>query len=117
MGARPHPYYTERVLERSARAGQLDVGARLSGAADSYDAMTDDRPYRPALSPAAARAELRQMVRAGTFEKRTTDAVLEAAGEQQLDVRQGHAAGLTDREVEVLRLIARGRGARTRRSP
>jgi DNA-binding NarL/FixJ family response regulator len=49
------------------------------------------------------------MVRAGTLEKRATDAVLEAAGEQQLDVRQGHAAGLTDREVEVLRLIARGR--------
>ncbi|MCQ7029778.1 LuxR C-terminal-related transcriptional regulator, partial [Escherichia coli] len=78
-------------------------------AADCYDAMTDNRPYRPALSPAAARAEFGQIVRAGTLEKRATDAVLEAAGEQQLDVRQGHAAGLTDREVEVLRLIAQGR--------
>jgi HD-GYP domain-containing protein (c-di-GMP phosphodiesterase class II) len=131
---RLHPYYTERVLERSralaplallagshherldgsgyhrgSKAGQLDVGARLLAAADCYDAMTDNRPYRPALSRAAARAKLGQMVREGTLEKRATDAVLEAAGEEQLDVRQGHAAGLTDREVEVLRLIARGR--------
>jgi HD-GYP domain-containing protein (c-di-GMP phosphodiesterase class II) len=85
---RLHPYYTERVLERShalaplavlagshherldgsgyhrgATAGQLDLGSRLLAAADAYDAMTHDRPYRPALSPEAARAELGEMVR------------------------------------------------------
>ena len=49
------------------------------------------------------------MVRAGALEKRTGDAVLEAAGAAPLNVRQGHPAGLSDREVEVLRLIARGR--------
>jgi HD-GYP domain-containing protein (c-di-GMP phosphodiesterase class II) len=131
---RLHPYYTERVLERSpalaplallagshherldgsgyhrgSNAGQLGVGARVLGAADVYDAMTHDRPHRPALSPEAARAELGEMVRAGKLEKRTTDAVLKAAGEERLDVRQGHPAGLTDREVEVLRLIAQGK--------
>jgi HD-GYP domain-containing protein (c-di-GMP phosphodiesterase class II) len=131
---RLHPYYTERVLERSppltplallagshherldgsgyhrgATAGQLGVGARLLAAADAYDAMTHDRPHRGALRPADARAELGEMVGAGALEKRTVDAVLEAAGAAPLRVRQGYPAGLTEREVEVVRLLAQGR--------
>ncbi|MGH2967652.1 MAG: HD domain-containing phosphohydrolase, partial [Solirubrobacteraceae bacterium] len=131
---RLHPYYTERVLERSrvlaplalvagshherldgsgyhrgATAAQLSAGARLLAAADAYDAMTHDRPYRRALSAEDARTELSEAVRAGALEKRTVDAVLEAAGAAALDVRQGHPAGLSDREVEVLRLVAQGR--------
>ena len=131
---RLHPYYTERVLERApalaplallagshherldgtgyhrgAAAAQLSAGARVLAAADAFDAMTHDRPYRAALRPAAARAELGELVRAGALDKRAVDAVLEAAGAAALGVRQGHPAGLTDREVEVLRLIAQGR--------
>jgi HD-GYP domain-containing protein (c-di-GMP phosphodiesterase class II) len=131
---RLHPYYTERVLERSpplaplallagshherldgsgyhrgATAAQLGVGARLLAAADAYDAMTHDRPHRGAMRPDDARAELGEMVGAGALEKRTVDAVLEAAGTAPLRVRQGYPAGLTEREVEVLRLIAQGR--------
>jgi HD-GYP domain-containing protein (c-di-GMP phosphodiesterase class II) len=131
---RLHPYYTERVLERSAvlaplallagshherldgsgyhrgaTAAQLSVGARALAAADAWDAMTHDRPYRRALPPAQARDELAAMVGAGALEKRTVDAVLEAAGSAPVTVRQGHPAGLTDREVEVLRLLAQGR--------
>jgi HD-GYP domain-containing protein (c-di-GMP phosphodiesterase class II) len=131
---RLHPYYTERVLERSrplaplaalagahherldgsgyhrgATAAQLSVGARLLAAGDAYDAMTHDRPHRPALAADDARAELGATVRAGTLEKRAVDAVLEAAGAAPLRVRQGHPAGLTEREVEVLRLIAHGK--------
>ncbi len=131
---RLYPYYTERVLERSgalaplallagshherldgsgyhrgATAAQLSVGARLLATADAYDAMTHDRPFRPALRPDNARAELGEMVRAGRLDKRTVDAALEAAGTAPLEVRQGYPAGLTDREVEVLRLLAHGR--------
>jgi len=131
---RLHPYYTERVLERSraltalaplagahherldgsgyhrgATAAQLGAGARVLAAADAYDAMTHDRPYRPALAPAAARAELGDLVGAGALDKRAVDAVLEAAGSAPLRVRQAQPAGLSDREVEVLRLIAQGR--------
>jgi HD-GYP domain-containing protein (c-di-GMP phosphodiesterase class II) len=131
---RLHSYYTERVLERSgalaplavlaashherldgsgyhrgATAMQLSVGARLLAAADAFDAMTHDRPYRPALPHAQARTELGEMVRAGALDKRAVDAVLEAAGAAPLRVRQSNPAGLTDREVEVLRLIAQGR--------
>ena len=131
---RLHPYYTERVLDRppalaplavlagshherldgsgyhrGATAAQLSVGARVLAAADAYDAMTHDRPYRAAMRPAHARTELGKLVGAGALEKRAVDALLEAAGAAPLEVRQAHPAGLTDREVEVLRLIAQGR--------
>jgi HD-GYP domain-containing protein (c-di-GMP phosphodiesterase class II) len=131
---RLHPYYTERVLERSpalaplalvagshherldgsgyhrgATAAQLGVGARLLAAADAFDAMTHDRPYRGALGPEQARAELGAMVGAGTIEKRAADAVLEAAGSAPTETRQGYPADLTEREIEVLRLLAQGK--------
>jgi hypothetical protein len=47
-----------------------------------------------------------ELVRRGKLEKRTVDAVLEAAGAAPLRLRQANPAGLTDREVEVLRLLA-----------
>lgn len=37
----------------------IPLGARILSVADSYDAMTSDRPYRAALSEAEAQAELR----------------------------------------------------------
>jgi HD-GYP domain-containing protein (c-di-GMP phosphodiesterase class II) len=131
---RLHPYYTERVLERSralaplaalagshhervdgsgyhrgVAAAQLDTGARVLAAADAYDAMTHARPHRAAMRPDGARRELGEIVGAGTLDKRAVDAVLEAAGSPRLEMRQARPAGLTDREVEVLRLIAQGR--------
>ena len=134
---RLHPYYTERVLEhsavlaplarvagshherldgsgyhRGAEAAQLDVGARLLAAADAYDAMTHDRPHRPALTAEQARARLGEAVRAGALDKRTVDGVLEAAGAAPLQVRQAWPAGLSEREVEILRLLARSRTAK-----
>jgi HD-GYP domain-containing protein (c-di-GMP phosphodiesterase class II) len=134
---RLHPYYSERVLERcgvlaplaplagshherldgsgyhrGAGAAQLSAGARALAAADAYDAMLHDRPHRPALSQAQARDELGDMVRAGALDKRAVDAVLEAAGAAPLQVRQANPAGLSDREVEVLRLLARGRSTK-----
>jgi HD-GYP domain-containing protein (c-di-GMP phosphodiesterase class II) len=134
---RLHAYYTERILERSAAlaplariagshherldgsgyhrgsaAGQLGVGARLLAAADAYDAMTHDRPHRPACSARVAHAQLGDMVRVGGLDKRSADAVLEAAGEAPLNVRQARPAGLSEREVEILRLLARGRTTR-----
>lgn len=70
--------------------------------------MTHDRPYRMALRPREAKTELGGMVRSGTLDKRTVDAVLHAAGQTPTEARQGYPAGLTEREVEVLRLIAEG---------
>ncbi|MBI3287465.1 MAG: HD domain-containing protein [Chloroflexi bacterium] len=130
---RLHAYYTERVLTRAralaplghlasmhherldgsgyhrgATASQLPVAARILAAADAYHAMTEPRPHRPALSPEAAEEELRQEVRAGRLDGDAVPAVLAAAGHRVRVTRHAWPAALTDREVEVLRLVTQG---------
>jgi DNA-binding CsgD family transcriptional regulator len=65
--------------------------------------MREPRPHREALAPEAAASELR----AASFDADAVDAVLAAAGHRVARRREG-PAGLTPREVEVLRLLARG---------
>jgi DNA-binding NarL/FixJ family response regulator len=69
--------------------------------------MTEPRPHRPAHAPDAAAAELRAAAAAGALDPDAVDAVLAAAGHRPGSARE-RPAGLTDREVEVLRLLARG---------
>jgi HD-GYP domain-containing protein (c-di-GMP phosphodiesterase class II) len=129
---RMQPYITERMLHQSPALGpvgavavqfreRLDgsgyprglVGnaisrpARVLAAADAYQAMREPRPHRPVLSAADAAAELRDDVRRGRLDGDAVDVVLGAAGHRVPRRREG-PAGLTTREVEVLRLLARG---------
>jgi len=61
----------------------IPLGARIVLACDAYDAMTSDRPYRPAMSGAQARAEL--LAGAGSqFDERVVAALL-----QELDEPSG----------------------------
>lgn len=130
---RLHPYLTERILARSKTltplvelailhherldgsgyhrripSMMLPLTARILAAADAYHAMTEPRPHRPALSPNEAATELRQEVKAGKFDAAAADAVLSAAGHQVQRPRHATPGGLSKREIEVLRLIARG---------
>jgi HD-GYP domain-containing protein (c-di-GMP phosphodiesterase class II) len=134
---RLHPYLTERVLHRcallapvaavaahhheradgsgyhrGAAGDQLALGSRLLAAADAYHAMTEDRPHRPALTPAGAASQLLDDVDAGRFGRVEAEAVLAAAGQASRPARVPRPAGLTEREVDVLSLIARGRSNR-----
>jgi HD-GYP domain-containing protein (c-di-GMP phosphodiesterase class II) len=81
--------------------------ARLLAAADTYQAMREPRPHRPARSSEGAATELRADVKAGRHDGDAVEAVLGAAGHRVPRRREG-PAGLTQREVEVLRLLARG---------
>ena len=81
--------------------------ARILAAADAYQAMREPRPHRAARSAEEAAAELRADVRAGRYDADAVEAVLGAAGHRVPRRREG-PAGLTPREVEVLRLLARG---------
>ncbi len=126
------PYLTERMLRQSAVLCPLGViaaqhrerldgsgypqglsgtaisrHARLLGAADAYQAMREPRPYRTARSADEAAAELRADVRTGLYDADSVEAVLGAAG-HRVPKRRERAAGLTAREVDVLRLLARG---------
>ena len=129
---RLHPYLSERMLAFSPALAPLGAIAvqhherldgsgyprgisgdaitpmgRILAAADSYHAMTEMRPHRPARSPEAAAAEVRAEVAAGRLDGEAVDAVLRAAGHRVRRQREW-PAGLTSREVEVLRLLARG---------
>jgi diguanylate cyclase (GGDEF)-like protein/putative nucleotidyltransferase with HDIG domain len=57
--------------------GKVPLEARILGVADAYEAMTSDRPYRSALTPDAAAAELRR--EAGRqFDRQVVEALLRA---------------------------------------
>ncbi|MBI2964776.1 MAG: response regulator transcription factor, partial [Chloroflexi bacterium] len=74
-------------------------------------AMTEPRPYRPALASDAAADALRGEARQGRFDARATDAVIACAGKAggaPRGMARSWPAGLSDREVEVLGLVARG---------
>jgi DNA-binding NarL/FixJ family response regulator len=98
-----------RRLRLSARALRpCDLRpARILAAADAYQAMREPRPYLPPRTPEEAASELRADVKAGRLDSDAVEAVLGAAG-HRVPRRRGGPAGLTAREVEVLRLLARG---------
>ncbi len=130
---RLHPYQSERILARSpalepvavlaalhherldgtgyprqAKGGELSTAARILAAADCYQALTQDRPHRSAHSPEGAAELILVQVAAGRLDGRCVKAVLAAAGQQVPGRRLSRPAGLTEREIDVLRLLARG---------
>lgn len=92
---------------RRVTAGQLDEAQRVVAAADCYQAMTSDRPHRPARPPEEAAAEVRSMAAAGQLDGEAVEKVLAAAGHRRA-ARPPLPAGLTAREAEVLRLLVLG---------
>jgi DNA-binding CsgD family transcriptional regulator len=97
---------------RGLHASALPLPARLLAVAEIYQSMTEHRAWRPALTPKEATRQLRDEIAARRLDAREVDAVLLAAGQPRPTGRSSHAwpAGLTDREVEVLRAITRGLG-------
>ncbi|MGH2557311.1 MAG: LuxR C-terminal-related transcriptional regulator, partial [Actinomycetota bacterium] len=88
--------------------GELPATARVLAAADTFQAMTQDRPHRPALSAEAASEALAEEARSSRLDTECVRAVIEAAGQRVPKIRTRWPANLSDREVEVLRLLARG---------
>jgi DNA-binding CsgD family transcriptional regulator len=96
---------------RRLTATHLNDAQRVIAAADCYQAMTSDRPYRNAKTAAAAADELRIMARDGRLDGEAVERVLAAAGHRRA-ARPPLPAGLTAREAEVLRLLALGLSTR-----
>jgi HD-GYP domain-containing protein (c-di-GMP phosphodiesterase class II) len=130
---RMHTYWTERILAQSpllrdaaqvasAAHERPDGGgyhrgmpsamlcrtARVLAAADAYHAMGEPRAHRPALCAADSAKNLLEDVARGRVDRRAAEAVLDAAGVARSRARAAWPRGLTDREVEVLLLVARG---------
>lgn len=127
---RLHAYHSERILVRSpflaalapvasfhherldgsgyhrgAGAVALSLPARVLAAADAYHAMTEPRPHREALAPGEAAETLAEEAYARRLDPDAVTAVVEAAGQRRPHVKR--PAGLTERETEVVRLLAR----------
>ncbi len=132
-----HPMLTEQMLRRSpalaalnpvacahhekcdgsgyhkrVRADAVDPAACVLAAAEIYVGMTTDRADRDALSAKDAAEELRRLASEGVTEPRASRAVLVAAGHgeprERTVARAKLPGGLSRREVDVLRLAARG---------
>jgi len=97
---------------RYARANDLSAAARVLAAAEAFQTTREPRPHRPASSDSVAAAKLRAAVRDGKLCPDAVEAVLACAGQPaRRDVTE-RLAGLTPREIEVLRLIAAGNTAK-----
>jgi HD-GYP domain-containing protein (c-di-GMP phosphodiesterase class II) len=92
---------------RGLTASSITRPARVLIAADVYQALLEPRPHRPALTADAAAREIRREVSGGRLDGAAVEAVLTAGGHRAAR-RIEHPGGLTRREMEVLRLIARG---------
>jgi HD-GYP domain-containing protein (c-di-GMP phosphodiesterase class II) len=125
------PYYTERIFanspflrplaatasahherldgsgyHRGLSGAALSPAARLLEAADAYRSKVEPRPYRKAKSPGEASASIVRKAEEGKLDKAMVSAVVTASG--QVAPQLGRPAGLTEREAEVIGLLARG---------
>jgi putative nucleotidyltransferase with HDIG domain len=88
-----HEHFDGTGYPSGLKGEEIPLLARILAAADAYEAMTADRPYRLSRTPEAAIAELRRC--AGTdFDPRVVDAMIEALA----DMDQG---GATSQTVEA----------------
>jgi DNA-binding CsgD family transcriptional regulator len=91
---------------RGARAPELSGSQRLLAAAEVFGALTEDRPHRRANSLAQAAGTLEAEVTDGGLDAECAGDLIEAAGLPR--ARAAWPSDLSTREVEVLRLVARG---------
>jgi HD-GYP domain-containing protein (c-di-GMP phosphodiesterase class II)/DNA-binding CsgD family transcriptional regulator len=134
---RLHPYHAERILSRvpvlreiarvvgahhervdgqgyyrGLAGSRIPLGARILAVADTFDELTHDGPGRPAQDVATAVARMHDEV-GRAFDPDAFAALLDGEmidpGIPRGEIpHQRWPAGLTDREVEVLRLAAKG---------
>lgn len=131
---RLHPHFSERAFAQSAALAPIGIiagahherldgsgyhrgttgarlgrAARLLAAADCYSAIGEARPHRAAPDAGAAEAELLREVAEGRLDAEAVDAVRAAAGHPVPRRARERPAGLTARELEVLRVLVRGK--------
>jgi HD-GYP domain-containing protein (c-di-GMP phosphodiesterase class II) len=127
---RLHPYHGERILRRVSamapfaeivgthqerfdgsgyfrglKGANISLGARIISVADRLDELTHDAPGRAALDLKEALVALESD---RGLDRTIVEALRGAIGEGLPALEQRYPAGLTRREVDVLRLAARG---------
>jgi HD-GYP domain-containing protein (c-di-GMP phosphodiesterase class II) len=133
---RLHPYLTERILcqspalaplgavavqhherldgsgyPRRLRGGAISAPARFLAVADAYRTLREPRPHRDTVPADAVATRLSRDAREGRLDPDAVEATLAAAGHGAA-ARHSRPAGLSTREIEVLRLVAQGLSSR-----
>jgi putative nucleotidyltransferase with HDIG domain len=93
---------------RGLNAHTLSAGARILAASEFYQTALEGRFALPPLDAAGAAAALRGEIGAGRIDAEAAKAVLAAAGHKVAVKKTEHLAGLTNRELDILRLAAAG---------
>jgi HD-GYP domain-containing protein (c-di-GMP phosphodiesterase class II) len=106
VGGSHHERLDGAGYHRGTLAGAQSAVMRLLAAANAYCALTEPRPHRPTFTGEEAARELTAEAKAGRLDPRSVDAVLAASGAPPLRRRAANIA-LSEREIEVLRLVAR----------
>lgn len=80
-------YYNGSGYPRGLQGNEIPLGARIFAVADTFDAMTSDRPYRRALPVSAAREEI-QKFSGVQFDPRVVEAFLSKSDSFWADIRK-----------------------------
>jgi HD-GYP domain-containing protein (c-di-GMP phosphodiesterase class II) len=89
---------------RGLKGEEIPLGARIFAVVDTFDAMTSDRPYRPALSIEKAVEEVRTF--AGTqFDPSVADAFLSIPIEKWNEIRERVHEQVMDLDEQVRRAL------------
>lgn len=114
LGAQHHERLDGSGYHRGVAGPALGASARILAAANAWCALTETRPHRPTHTEAEAAKVLGNEAKAGVYDTRAVDAVLASCGQKaggrpggRPGGRQSAAVALSDREMEVLRLVAR----------
>jgi len=81
-------FYNGTGYPRGLKGEEIPIGARIFAVADTFDAMTSDRPYRKALPVSAARAEI-QKFSGVQFDPQVVEAFLSKPDSFWAEIRSG----------------------------
>lgn len=107
LGAAHHERLDGSGYHRGLHASGLSAAARLLAAANRWCSLTETRPHRLAMAATEAGNALLAQVREGLLDRTAVDAVITSVGQRGTWTRRAAAITLTEREIEVLRLVAR----------
>ncbi len=75
-----HERYNGKGYPFGKAGDDIPMGARITGVADTYDAMVAWRPYKHSMDRAAALAEIKKETRSGLFDPFVVDALFTVIG-------------------------------------
>lgn len=107
LGSAHHERMDGSGYHRGLAAAGLSATARLMAAANAWCALTEARPHRPQMTDDEAASALAAQAKDGRFDRKAVDAVLTSVGKKGARTRRAASIALSEREIEVLQLVAR----------